>query len=170
MTTDMGHQDILERFDRIRIWRRVDERAPHKPLLIIWAIGRCLRGEARMASFSLINSELTHLLRRFGPYRRSNGTHYPFWRLQNDHIWEIDRPLLVNAPGGNARRADLLRHEIQGGLLNDYYDRLKAQPALALEIVLSLLDEHFPDTLHPDILKAVGLTEQWRRCPSEHAT
>jgi hypothetical protein len=32
------------------VWKRGGERAPHKPLLALYAIGRALRGEPRMMS------------------------------------------------------------------------------------------------------------------------
>ena len=153
-------KEILTRFQQIRIWHNHDRRAPHKPLLALWAIGRCLGGEKRLAAFDLIDSELTRLMMRFGPHNSYLHTHYPFWRLQNDQIWEIDRPHLVRTTSsGNAHRADLLHHGIQGGLWQDCYDRLQSEPTVALKVVSLLLGDHFPDTLHQDILQAVGITE-----------
>ena len=37
--------EIKEKFDAITVWKRGGERAPHKPLLALYAIGRALRGE-----------------------------------------------------------------------------------------------------------------------------
>ena len=155
----MTSKEILARFQQIRIRHNPDRRSPHKPLLALWAIGRCLGGKRRLAAFDLIDSELTRLMMRFGPHNSYLHTHYPFWRLQNDQIWEIDRPHLVRTTSsGDAHRADLLRHSIQGGFRQHYYDRLQAEPTLAFEIVMSLLHSHFPETLHQDILEAVGIT------------
>ncbi|MCY4578423.1 MAG: HNH endonuclease [Chloroflexi bacterium] len=155
----MTSKNILERFSRIRIWRSEGERAPYKPLLLIWAIGRCLRGEDRLASFDLTDSEVTPLIRAFGP-NRNTSTHYPFWRLRSDCIWEIDKPYLVRTTSSHdAFKSDLSEHGIRGGLMETFYDRFQTEPELAMEIVLSLLGRHFPDTLHQDILRAVGLRD-----------
>lgn len=157
----MSDESLLERFLQLRVWSERGRRAPHKPLLVIWAIGRCLRGEPRLAPFSLVHSELTHLIRRFGPHRKTVNTHHPFWRLQNDNIWEIDRPHLVRlTTSEDARRGDLNKHNIHGGLIKSDYDRLRNNPVLALGIVKALLVAHFPDSLHDDILRATGLYEQ----------
>ena len=160
MSSQTISKEILTRFQQIRIWHNQDRRAPHKPLLVIWAIGRCLGGEKRLSPFDLIDSELTRLMVRFGPHNSYLHTHYPFWRLQNDLMWEIDRPNLVRTTSsGDAHRSDLFHHGIHGGLRQDYYDQLQAEPTLALKIVSLLLGNHFPDTLHDDILQAVGIME-----------
>ncbi len=157
----MTDESLLARFSQLRIWHTRDQRAPHKPLLVIWAIGRCLKGEPRLAPFTLVDSELARLLRRFGPHRGTINTQPPFWRLQNDNVWEIDRPRLVRlTPSGNPHRTDLLENNIHGGLIESDYDRLRNNPNLALNIIDALLVAHFPDSLHGDILRATGLDEQ----------
>lgn len=157
----MNDESLMERFLQLRVWSERGRRAPHKPLLVIWAIGRCLKGEPRLAPFSLVDSELTRLLRRFGPHRKTIQTHRPFWRLQNDNAWEIDRPHLVRlTTGGDARSGDLNKHNIQGGLIESDYDRLRNNPDLALGIINALLVAHFPYSLHDDILRAAGFDEQ----------
>jgi putative restriction endonuclease len=40
--------EIRGRFNAVTVWRRGGERAPHKPLLALYAITRLLRGEPRM--------------------------------------------------------------------------------------------------------------------------
>jgi len=35
-----GRDEILRRFDRLNVWRRGDQRAPHKPLLVLLALAR----------------------------------------------------------------------------------------------------------------------------------
>ena len=157
----MNDESLLERFSQLRIWRARGRRAPHKPLLVIWAIGRCLRGEPRLAPFSLVDSELTRLLRRFGPHRRTIHAEYPFWRLQNDDVWETHGHHHVRlTKSGNAYKTDLLDNDVHGGLLESDYDRLRNNPSLALVIVNALLVAHFPYSLHDDILSATGLDEQ----------
>lgn len=159
----MNAENILERFSRFRVWSNRGWRSPYKPLLVIWAIGRCLNGEPRLASFELVDRELARLIRRFGPHRRNINTHHPFWRLQNDGVWEIDRPHLVNVTAsGDAFRTDLFRENIHGGLIEEHYNELQGNPNLALTIVDALLASHFPYSLHDDILRELGLTEEER--------
>lgn len=54
-------------FARLKVWHAQGRRAPNRPLLALWAIGRCLRNEARLAPYDEVACELEGLLRRFGP-------------------------------------------------------------------------------------------------------
>ena len=63
--------DLMQRFQSLNVWKRGEKRAPHKPLLALWAIGRCVRKEPRLASYELVDQELAALLRRFGPDREA---------------------------------------------------------------------------------------------------
>ena len=153
-------ENILARFQQLRIWQRAGTRAPYKPMLAIWAIGRCLNGKPRLVDFATVHVELTWLVRRFGPHRRRVPTAEPFWRLQNDGVWEIDQPELVSLDtSGSAHISDLRQHGIMGGLLESDYNAIRADPNLAWRIATSLLADHFPDTLHDEILRATGFFE-----------
>jgi putative restriction endonuclease len=44
----MTPDEIRDRFNSINVWNRGGERAPHKPLLGLYAIGRLLCGEPRL--------------------------------------------------------------------------------------------------------------------------
>ena len=102
-------------FQNLNLWKNKGTRAPHKPLLAVWAIGRCLGGQPRLASYELVEKELGVLLRRFGPYRRRTRTDYPFWHLRNDGVWAIDRPHLVRTTdSGDAYVGDLRGQCIRG--------------------------------------------------------
>lgn len=122
------------------------------------AIGRCLRGEARLTPFPVVEAQLRDLLRDFGPPRQTAHPEFPFWRLQGDGIWEIDRPQLVGqTASGDAHVSDLRRHRIAGGLLASHYDALRAEPLLAYELASDILHAHFPVTYHADVLRATGI-------------
>ena len=110
--------------------------------------------------FATVHVDLTWLVRRFGPHRRRVPTAEPFWRLQNDGVWEIDQPELVSLDtSGSAHISDLRQHGIMGGLLESDYNAIRADPNLAWRIATSLLADHFPDTLHDEILRATGFFE-----------
>ena len=156
----MNPKELRSQFAGLKTWKRNGERAPYKPLLALWAIARCLRGEDRMASYSDVYQALEKLLGRFGPHRKSFHPEYPFWRLRNDGIWEVkgDGPITAGT-GGDSHVGSLQEQDAHGGFLPDVYDVLKTDKALAVEIAYSLVDTHFPPTLHDDVLEAVGILE-----------
>ena len=83
----MNSDAVLDLFDRLAVWSRGEQRAPHKPLLVLYAIGRWVRGDQGGITFGEVDRDLTDLLKEFGPPRRSYHPEYPFWRLQNDGVW-----------------------------------------------------------------------------------
>ena len=163
----MVEHDIEARFQRLRLWSGNDRRAPHKPLLALWAIGRCLSGADHMAPFSVVDQELRKLLKAFGPHRKATHTEFPFWRLRNDGVWRLDHPQQVTiTKSGDAHRSSLLDGNIHGGLLEDDYATFRARPEIALRVADMLIDAHFPSSYRDDILRATGLVDGDRYLPS----
>lgn len=154
----MNQSELWRRFQVLRVWASGAQRAPHKPLLILWAIGRCLSGKDRMAPFALVDVELARLLRRFGPHRQVVHAEFPFWRMQNDGIWEIERPhLATTTRKGDAHKSSLLNHNIRGGLAPAVHDAFRSDPDLAWRVAESLVEAHFPNTLQEQVLRETGV-------------
>lgn len=151
--------DILTRFDDLNTWRQGDQRAPHKPLLVLYALGRWQQGKAEV-TFAEAEPDLTALLREFGPPRKSDHPEQPFWRLQRDGVWTVHSPAdLPLKTGDDIPRVTALRsHDVRGGFSPDVRAAIAADPAIVVKIAVQLLERHFPESLHPDILNAVGLT------------
>ena len=42
---------LLSLFSKLRIWTNGEQRAPHKPLLVLYVLGRLLRGEVVPISY-----------------------------------------------------------------------------------------------------------------------
>ena len=63
----MTRKEIIERFQNLNIWKSKDQRAVHKPLLVLYAIGKLLRGEDRLISYADAEDDLRNLLKEFGP-------------------------------------------------------------------------------------------------------
>jgi hypothetical protein len=97
----MTRASILQQFDRLNVWARGDQRAPHKPLLVLYALGRWSRGDTGDIPFSEVDRDLTGLLKEFGPPRQSYHPEYPFWRLQNDGVWQVHAAGALKPRKGN---------------------------------------------------------------------
>jgi putative restriction endonuclease len=155
----MDRQDVLDQFRRLRIWRQGGKRAPHKPLLVLYALGRLLAGKVLLIAFKDLESDLKGLLRDFGPTRQAYHPEYPFWRLTNDGVWQLVNTDHIELRQSNtdAKKSELLRRGVQGGFEPEVYRVLQADPALCIEVARELLDAHFPASLHADILEAVDI-------------
>jgi putative restriction endonuclease len=114
-----------------------------------------------MLSFADLDAPLRELLREFGPSRKSYHSEYPFWRLQTDGIWEVDRTrgAVIREGSSDPLRSELIRLGAHGGLTEDLYRSVTTDSGTLREVVQLLLETSFPATLHEDIAYAVGLSE-----------
>jgi putative restriction endonuclease len=156
----MTRDSVLRLFDQLNVRSRGGQRAPHKPLLVLYALGRWSRGATGDIPFKEVDVDLTGLLKEFGPPRQSYHPEYPFWRLRNDGVWVVHAtgPLTPRQSSTDAEKSDLLAKDAAGGFSPEVQAALRSDPALASEVAARLLENHFPDSIHADILAAVGLT------------
>ena len=118
----MKAEGFLERLSGITVWKRAGERAPHKPLLLLMAMGGAVRGEDRLVRYSEIDNALTGLLKHFGPPRQVQHPEFPFGRLVRDGLWEIpEEASLRRTRSGDLLRAELIARGITGGLPEPLY-------------------------------------------------
>lgn len=155
----MGAQNLLKHFSNITLWKQGGQRAPHKPLLVLYAVGKMLRGEGRLISYAEVDRDLKKLLIEFGPSRQSYHPEYPFWRLQNDGIWELQNAenVEIRKSSTDAKKSELLRYDVRGGFTEEIYNQISTNSSLMKQIVAGLLDENFPASIQEDILQAVGI-------------
>ncbi|WP_418321293.1 phosphorothioated DNA-binding restriction endonuclease [Piscinibacter sakaiensis] len=154
--------EILTAFQSIRRAQIGGRYAPHKPLLILLALGRVQRGEPRLVAFSAIDGEMKALLQDFAPRSAVSSRHYPFWHLATDGqgtIWDLMGPkdLLTRPPAATPSLGELRSRDVEGGFPPPIDDALRNVPGLIEAVAQQLLDSCFPETLHSDIAAAVGL-------------
>lgn len=154
---------ILEAFARLRIFQRREQRAIHKPLLVLFALGRIANGSPRLMDFAEIEGEFKRLLEEFGPSSAAASRHYPFWHLATDAdggLWELEGPLeILGRPRGLTPNLTELRiAHIRGGFAPRVFETLKGDGRLRTELVRLILEAHFPESLHQDLLHATGVT------------
>ncbi len=146
--------DWLERAASLRQWSRKGERAPHKPLLLLYALGRFQADAEGELRYSVVEAELKRLLAEYGPTRGTSPA-YPFHHLANDEVWEVRTDLGAGSPGPRIR--ELRSSGAAGRLAPDLRRALVREPSLLARMARVLLDLHFPPSLHPDLCEAVGL-------------
>ena len=157
----MNREEFLTALDNLNVWKRGGVRAPHKPLLLLLALGRLSQDEKRLVRYEDVEARLRQLLERFGPPRQVTHPEFPFWHLQTDGIWEIpDRDSLPKKKGGRSVSAATLRKlGVQGGLPTGLDQLLRTDPELIETAAVTLLNGHFPESFHTPIRDAVGLAD-----------
>lgn len=160
----MNDDEVVRRFEGIRQWRAGEQRAPHKPLLLLLALGRLQAGEERLVTFPEIEEPLRRLLEQYGHPRGRQRPEYPFWRLSADEgLWEIQSSgPIETSSSGDPLISSLRRSDVRGGLDAEVAEALAGKRGLIDRVVSGLLASHFPPSLHEDICDAVGLRTSLR--------
>jgi putative restriction endonuclease len=157
-------REIWQKIEGLQVWVRGDERAPHKPLLLLIALARIIHGKDRLISFDEIKPQLKMLLTEYGPPRKIPHPEYPFWWLRTDNLWEVANS--ENIPLRSSNKEPLFNQAPQpvlGGFPAAMYNYLKGNKKFTAELIDYLLDTNFPQTLHQDILNDLGLAIQAAR-------
>lgn len=140
----------------LNIWKRGSQRAPHKPLLLLYALGKWSTGQR---AFEWLNckKEVGVLIEQFGGSAKVEVSN-AFVRLRNDldgKLWLVEGELVLGASDNPSVRA---LNEINNvarfhtDFEKEFSDRKKFDA-----LVNQLLVEHFSETQYGDILSACGL-------------
>lgn len=155
----MTPEEFLERMAAVRIDRSHGARAPHKPLMLLLALGRvCLGPVGRLIPYETADKRFRELWEDFGRPGTAPRVHYPFGRLRNDDgLWEIpDESQLSTGRAADILVGEARRLGITGGFRQGVHDLLLRHPGLASRAARQILADHFPPSIHRDILDAVG--------------
>jgi putative restriction endonuclease len=154
----MEEQDLLNKFKNLNVNRSGDRRAPHKPLLVLIAIAKLRQGQSKLR-YADATSILLPLLRSYAPpVQGSHQPELPYWHLQGDGIWEVSDADSLPRQSGNFPRIGALR-ETEAGFSQKVIDALVQSPKLTGKIVQKLLEQHFPTSIHDDLIAQVGLED-----------
>ena len=155
----MDREALKAKFRELTVWQRGDQRAPHKPLLVLLALGYLQREDRRELAYTEIEEPMKKLLEDFGPPRKSYHPEYPFYHLQSDGVWELategnlQLPLIRKFPSARGFR----EYGVKGGFPEPIFRTFQEDPEAVREVADELLAAHFPDTYHEDIVQSVGL-------------
>ena len=116
----MNAEELKNRISKLSIWKQGGVRAPHKPLLILYALGRLQDHSSKLLSYEDVRNKLKDLLKEFGLKRKSYHPEEPFIRLTKDGIWRLS----VDSNSVNYSDKWLLTNGIHGGFNEDIYSLL----------------------------------------------
>ncbi|MEP6972068.1 MAG: phosphorothioated DNA-binding restriction endonuclease [Betaproteobacteria bacterium] len=158
----MNQQEMLAAFGNLRMAPANGGRAIHKPLLILFWLGRLERGESRLARFAVVEEKFKRLLVEFGASNSPQTRQLPFWHLCNDAggvVWELRSGfgIQIQVRGGAPGLTWFRQNEVQAGFVASVDEQLRSDRELRTRLAKDLLSDHFPPTLHADIAAQVGL-------------
>ena len=151
---DVEAAEVIGRLASLRQYQRDGQRSPHKPLLMLLALGRVVATGSSELPWSEAETKLADLISEFGPPSatgRAQSATYPFTRLRADGIWVLDQDVRMDLVG------PLARERVTGRFEASVESALLARPALIRVAARDLVMSNFPGTVTPDVLEAVGL-------------
>lgn len=152
-------ENIINRFRKLAQWEKGGKRAPHKPLMLLIALGRYQNG-IKEFSFEQTENELTRLLVKYGPQRNKYKPEEPFWRLgRNERIFQLGNQAncRVHKDGGT-NRSDLIKNHVTASFDAKIQRCFDSEPQLIVEIAQDLISAHFQPSFAEDLFDEVGLT------------
>ncbi|HEX5594701.1 MAG TPA: HNH endonuclease [Micromonosporaceae bacterium] len=145
--------EVLARLAALRQHQRDGRRSPHKPLLVLLALGRLSTAGSSALRWTDVQTKLGDLIAEFGPVSktgRAQSAAYPFTRLRSDGVWTLDQDVPMDAVG------PLTAKQVVGRFDPVFESALVEDPALIRSAARALVENHFPATVAPDVLSAVG--------------
>ncbi|BDY74173.1 HNH nuclease [Escherichia coli] len=150
MTSD---KTLKQAISNITIWRKGEQRAPHKPLLLLYVLSHYRQSHGRLFNYaSEIYEPLLDLLERYGPQRRDQRPDMPFWRLKGDGFWELHNAELCSTSGSRQPpRRELIEYNVAGGFDADNFALVEKNYRLIDTLAQQLLEAHFPASIQEEI-------------------
>lgn len=146
-------EQALERLTSLRQYQHQGKRVPHKPLLVLLALGQLEATGSSAVTWGQAQTRLAELIREFGPQTKTGAKQsaaYPFTRLRSDGVWALDADVPNDVVG------ELDRAQPTGRLDSALEAQLRDATTRAT-VARALVEAHFPDTVAPDVLIAAGL-------------
>jgi len=139
---------------RLRQYRHDGKRSPHKPLLVLLALGNLTATGSSRVPWSQAEQQLADLISDFGPPSSTapaQSAAYPFTHLRSDSVWVLDHDVPMDAV------RPLREHEVSGRLTEPVEAALVDDPQLLVAVAKQLIDGQFPSSMASAVLVAVGL-------------
>ncbi len=113
-----------------------------------------------MIAFSEVDRQLGQLLQRFcSQGSHKFNTHYPFGKLENDEIWEVEQSdSLKRTSVGHLSKSELLSKNICGGFTTDVFTELIQNKDRIFFIAKQLAAKYFCAEQCTELLKIIGIS------------
>ncbi|MBL5966754.1 HNH endonuclease [Lelliottia amnigena] len=155
-------KNLEQAIANITIWRKGEQRAPHKPLLLLYVLANYQRGHARLFNYGTeVHDQLHSLLERFGPQRTQYRPDMPFWRLKGDGFWELQNDEHCSTAGSKQPLTrELVEYNVAGGFDEEHYALLTKNKYLIGSLAQQILEAHFPESIQEEIAEEMDFDIQ----------
>lgn len=138
-------QWLLSQVCNLKLWHKGEKIAPHKPILLLYALTKCQPDAPQALPFIQIEQALTPILKALLSNKAMMQPQYPFWRLQADKLWLVtaDSPMRQRKGNTDPLRSELIKMNARGGLPTHVYQLLAGDQAFKDRIIKLILNRYF---------------------------
>ncbi|SHI72574.1 DNA phosphorothioation-dependent restriction protein DptH [Halodesulfovibrio aestuarii] len=138
----MGAKELQKALSSLVVWKKGEEKAIHKPLVLLYTLFRIRAGKERLMAFEAVQAPLTKLLEKLGPERKAHHPEYPFWRLRSSGVWQVinGEELLENA-NQDPSSAALITLDVQAGFTENIFNMLSSSPDTVQQAIEFLFEK-----------------------------
>lgn len=158
---ELAADELIRRLTHLKVNRAAGRPALYKPIVLLWAMGRALRGEPRLLPWPETEDALKTLLRKHGVRGERERPDYPIASLHRDGLWELrgaGEP--VPTAHGDARlKRWFAEHRPLGGLAKPAHEVLRTSTVTRLAVLDGLLGTFFDDLEPGPLLADTGLDD-----------
>jgi putative restriction endonuclease len=162
----MTKDQFLEILSNLSVWEREGERAPHKPIMLLYALAELKRGE-KVLVYAEIEKPVESVLEAILPKRKINHSHYPFWYLKTVGkrngltIWEIHNPEQLKLRKGKIEplKSELRKYNTSAGFTEEVLALFSQSPDVIDLAIQLLLDAQFPKSIQEEICAMLGIED-----------
>ncbi|WP_369391122.1 phosphorothioated DNA-binding restriction endonuclease [Streptomyces sp. CG1] len=157
----MTREELMSALSGLRQAQIGNRRAPHKPLLVLWLLGRFVASGSTAVTYDDVEEPISRLINDFGPAvtnrsRARERAAMPFVHLERE-LWDVrDRDGNGMGPDVPERGSWLRTRGAQARLFPEV-EVLLAEPGTLAAAARLLLEQHFTPALEGPICDAVGL-------------
>ncbi|WP_392553275.1 hypothetical protein RHO14_05295 [Orbus wheelerorum] len=158
----MDIKQLKQQISDIKIWKKEDQSAPHKPLLLLYVLSQYKKGHDRLFNYgSEIKEPLSQLLKDFGPQRADYYPNMPFWRLQKEAFWQLTNiENCINSANSNKDPSSnqLINCQVYGGFDEQSNQYLKADSNVIDQLVWQILCQYFPKNIQSELINKLDFS------------
>jgi putative restriction endonuclease len=157
----MGRDELMSTLAGLRQARIGAHRAPHKPLLVLWLLGRFVTSGSTAVTYDEAEGPVSRLINDFGPAvtnpsQAKQRAAMPFVHLERT-LWDLRDSVGRPIPPTDPDRGGWLRAQGAHGRMRPEVERLLVDPGTVAAAAGLLLQQHFTPALQAPICDAVGL-------------
>lgn len=153
----MTEEELINILEGLVTWRKGDQVAPHKPLMILFALSKYLNEGQAELHYPNVYESFGNLLEQYTNSKKQTPFN-PFYRLykQTPNLWHSSSPRTLKDT--EITHKVLLEMNMPAGLHPEILELIQSQPRVIQRIIEVLLPKICGDSIQDDILNQLGLS------------